>query len=155
MTDEEQQLASQLVQQLAATWPQWSARLREQEQRFATHEIVELSIPVPSQRDHALRFAIRGPREIEVHYDDSQEPGPAEKLFVWGEGDPAADGVGAVVEFTKLLVRGEVVVVREQMAWWARLLRRKEADSTLRFVDRETAARQAARWQCVYTWKSA
>lgn len=150
--NEVRELATQLVERLVQRWPEWSVQLREQAQRPPVNEEMAFSIDVPHRSGHTLQVAVRRHCEIEVRYADGQPPGPAEMLFALAH-VPTEDGVEDIVQYVGRIRTGKIVVVRERIPWWARLLRGDAIGSTLRFVDSDTAVRWRHRWRCVYSWE--
>jgi hypothetical protein len=117
-----------LVDRLGREHPEWCRRLRVEE---AVGEQV-VKGDVPGRAGHELSVVLSD-AEATVAYRDGLPPGPAEKLFIWGDA-PASEGIEAVVRFVDDLIRGETVLVRERIPALARLLRRDGAESLLRFV---------------------
>ena len=67
----------------------------------------------PGYPSHRLQVDTRGD-SVEVRYDDGEPPGPAEKLWVGLDKEPAAVAA-EVIGFLRELMSGRVVVVRERL----------------------------------------
>jgi hypothetical protein len=108
----------------------------------------------PGHPTHRLYVVTRGANSVEVRYDDAVPPGPAEKLFVQLDENPA--GVAeAVVEFARDIITGRVIVVRERIPRWIRWLRGRDCDSVLSFQSVEKLGRsRTAKIVAAYSWRA-
>lgn len=138
-----------LRERLLKKYPEWT------DLRFASSgDVPILRLSLPHREDHELSVEV-GRTEATVAYSDGLPPGPAEQLFIWND-DQLEEGLDAVCEHIAGLVRGEVLLVREQLSRFTQFVRRHDCDSLLWFVATEDferwSRRRRRRVQRVWSW---
>ncbi len=109
------------------------------------------SVPAPGRDRHLLRFRSE-PNSVEVSYDDSLPPGPAEILFVFEPHELEDALQTGVLAFVRELVSESLVVVRERRLRAFPLLFRTPR-SSLRFMKRsDLTPRIISGALAIYSW---
>jgi len=98
-------------------FPEWASVLECSGEADHTEDCSFCVVP-PAHPTHRLYVVARG-NSVEVRYDDAEPPGPAEKLFVDLDQQPA-QVAEAVVGFVGDIISGRVVVVRERLPRFVR-----------------------------------
>ena len=133
-------VAEQLRNQLVGSHPEWADSLRLD----TSSDLPILRLPLPHSPTHELTIEVQRTEAI-VFYSDGRPPGPAEELFAWGGQYSLNEGLDAVCVHIDELVRGDVILVREQLSGIMQILRRHERDSVLCFVERKDYERWSPR----------
>lgn len=136
---------------LADRFPSWASESNWAIESEGGDEIWA-TIAVPGRRRHVLRFRVQS-NWLEVHYDDKLPPGAAEQGFGF-ESHKADDAVDAVEAFMRDLVEERILVFRERLSGFWRLLRGQDCESLPGFITREKLlGRIRKNLHVVYSWK--
>jgi hypothetical protein len=104
----------QVVTLIVAAFPDWAESLEFPEAGEGSgQEDCWFNVIPPRYPTHRLYVAALGD-SVEVRYDDGEPPGPAERMLVHLDRNPAAVAE-AVVAFVRDVMSGRVVVVRERL----------------------------------------
>jgi hypothetical protein len=142
--------ATVLCDRLRRSHPEWTGNL--QVNKSGNLPIITLLLPHCPEHE----FSIEVQRtEATVAYSDGLAPGPAEQLFVWGNA-PLEECLAAVCEYICSLLRGDIILVREQISGVVQFLRRHDCDSLLWFVPSDDfkrwSRRRRRRVQRAWSW---
>jgi hypothetical protein len=134
-------------------FPEWADALECPGLGDAVGDCSFCAVP-PEHPTHRLCVVTRDGNSVEVRYYDAAPPGPAEKLFVRLDENPARVAE-AVVEFVRDIIAGRVIVVRARIPRWIRWLRGRDCDSLLSFQSAEELGRsRPAKVVAVYSWRA-
>jgi hypothetical protein len=143
----------QFVTLIVAAFPDWAGALEFPESRQdSIQEDCWFCVVPPGHPTHRLYVAALGD-SVEIRYDDGEPPGPAERMLVRLDRDPAAVAEG-VVAFVRDLTSGRVVVARERLDWFGRLIRR-DCKSLVWFREASDLVGRTGTVAAVYRWDGA
>lgn len=146
-------VARALAAKILAAFPGWACALQpygpSQDVEANTGD-VRFAIAPPARPTHLLEVVLRG-NCVEVRYHDSQPPGPAEQVFVDLDREPDAAS-DAVVSFLRDVIDGRVVIVREPLGRFIRLVRGRKYESLARFRSSTEVAKTPDRYTALYHW---
>lgn len=149
------EIARILTANILEAFPEWAASNRAGRPTRATSSDDETIFEVapPAHPAHRLKVVLRG-NAVEVRYDDSQPPGPAEKMFVDFDRHPQRASQD-VVAFLRDFTEGRIVVARSPLGLLVRLMRGERCQSLAAFRSaREITAADAPRYLAIYRWLS-
>ena len=136
MEDADLEAATVVHEALLRSYPEWTDKLRFDR----SGDLPMLTLVSPHCPPHELSVEVCR-TQATIAYSDGLPPGPAERLFIWNDA-PLDEGLDAVRESVAALVQGKIILVRERLSPFIRLLRRRDCDSLLWFV----ANRDFERW---------
>jgi hypothetical protein len=139
----------EFTEYILRAFPEWASALECSGEGDHTEDCSFCVVP-PAHPTHRLYVVARG-NSVEVRYDDAEPPGPAEKLFVDLDQQPA-QVAEAVVGFVGDIISGRVVVVREQLPRFVRWIRHDcDSTSSFRGADEVKPSRRA-KVVALYSW---
>jgi hypothetical protein len=144
-----------LVAKILTVFPGWESTIHRYGPKgdWSNNEpdLTIMTVTPPAQPTHRLDVVLRG-NSVEVRYDDSRPPGPAEKLFVDFDREPEAAS-DVVVAFLRDLTEGHVVIARRPLGLLVRFMRGGHCQSLAEFRSaREIAAADVEGYTAVYKW---
>jgi hypothetical protein len=141
----------EFTENILRVFPEWASAL-ECPGKGDDPDDCSFCVVPPAHPAHRLYVVARG-NSVEVRYDDAEPPGPAEKLFVDLDQQPA-EVAEAVVGFVRDIISGRVVVVRERLPRFVRWIRH-DCDSTASFRGAdELEPSRPGKVIALYSWRT-